>query len=176
VIEIIVNELEKAGIDFAFIGGIAVAAAGFPRFTEDIDILINSKDFEKTHTIMLRLDYKPFQTTEEFALYESALKYFGNIDFMLAHRQYSINMLQRAKYKDFYGGKLKVKVIDPEDVIGLKLQAFVNNPKRNQDLVDIENVIKINKTTLDMGRIKEYFSIFNKDALLDEILRRISND
>jgi hypothetical protein len=32
--------LEEAGVDYALVGGYAIAAHGFNRFTEDIDILV----------------------------------------------------------------------------------------------------------------------------------------
>jgi hypothetical protein len=37
----IVRYLEEAGVEYALVGGYAIAAHGFNRFTEDIDILVN---------------------------------------------------------------------------------------------------------------------------------------
>ena len=33
--------LDQAGAEYALVGGFAIAAHGFNRFTEDIDILVN---------------------------------------------------------------------------------------------------------------------------------------
>ncbi len=33
--------LNKAGVEYALVGGYAIAAHGFNRFSEDIDILVN---------------------------------------------------------------------------------------------------------------------------------------
>jgi|GEM_PF-3524349 len=44
-------------------------------------------------------------------------------------------MLERAESVDFVG---VYPVIQAEDLIGLKIQAFHSNPKRLQDLVDIQ--------------------------------------
>jgi len=37
----IVQYLEEAGVEYALVGGYAIAAHGFNRFSEDIDILVN---------------------------------------------------------------------------------------------------------------------------------------
>lgn len=37
----IVRYLEEAGVEYALVGGYAIAAHGFNRFSEDIDILVN---------------------------------------------------------------------------------------------------------------------------------------
>lgn len=85
-------------------------------------------------------------------------------------------MLKRAKEKPLFGGKMAVKVLDPEDIIELKVQLIVNNPDRvMKDLLDIENIIKINKNNLDMDRIREYFRILGKEEDLNQILERIKH-
>jgi hypothetical protein len=40
-VETIVRYLEEAGVEYALVGGYAIAAHGFNRFSEDIDILVN---------------------------------------------------------------------------------------------------------------------------------------
>ena len=42
----IVVRLDKAGIDYALCGGLAVAVHGHPRMTKDIDILIRPESLE----------------------------------------------------------------------------------------------------------------------------------
>lgn len=37
----VVRYLEEAGVEYALVGGYAIAAHGFNRFSEDIDILVN---------------------------------------------------------------------------------------------------------------------------------------
>ena len=55
--------------------------------------------------------------------------------------------------------------------IRLKLQAFVNNPRRTQDLEDIKALIAANRQALKMDEVREYFQLFNREALLEEILK-----
>ena len=56
-------------------------------------------------------------------------------------------------------------------MIGLKLQGFVNNPRRTQDLEDIRALIAANRQALKMEEVREYFRVFNREALLEEILK-----
>jgi len=44
----VVLELEKQKVRYAIVGGVAMAFYTEPRFTRDIDILVESEDFEKT--------------------------------------------------------------------------------------------------------------------------------
>ena len=39
---LVVKYLDEAGADYALVGGYAIAAHGFNRFSEDIDILVDA--------------------------------------------------------------------------------------------------------------------------------------
>ncbi len=43
----IIDALAEADFDYALCGGLAVALYGYPRFTEDIDLLIRPKDLDR---------------------------------------------------------------------------------------------------------------------------------
>jgi hypothetical protein len=57
------------------------------------------------------------------------------------------------------------RVVSTEGLIGLKLQGFVNNPRRTQDLEDIKAPIAANRQALKMGGVREYFRFFNRKVL-----------
>jgi hypothetical protein len=64
----------------------------------------------------------------------------------------------------------EVRVVSTEGLIGLKLQGFVNNPRRTQDL-DIKALVAANRQALKMDEVREYFRLFNREGLLEEILQ-----
>jgi len=100
----------------------------------------------------------------------------GRVDFLLAHRKYTRNMLARAEEKEILGGKFKVKVIKPEDLIGLKVQSSSNDSSRfHQDMADIESVISANYKNLDMNLIREYFDLFDRGGELKAILEKLKD-
>jgi hypothetical protein len=63
-----------------------------------------------------------------------------------------------------------LRVISAEGLIGFKLQGLVNDPRRTQDLEDIRALMRANRATLDMLEVREYFRLFGREALLDELL------
>ena len=69
--------------------------------------------------------------------------------------------IARAKSYPVFGGKQTLRRADPEDVIGLKVQAMVNDPARKpQELADIEALMRLYGAKLDWRRIQEYCDIF----------------
>ena len=57
----LVLELEKQGVRYALVGGVAMAFYTEPRFTRDIDLLVDADDFGKTKGILENDGY--FQST-----------------------------------------------------------------------------------------------------------------
>jgi predicted nucleotidyltransferase len=69
-------------------------------------------------------------------------------------------------------GEVRVKVLLVEDLIGLKLQALANDPKNRYavDAPDIQRLLKMHRSRLDVALVREYFRLFGKEELLDEWL------
>src|SRR6185295_1938756 len=53
------NDLEQRGIDYMVIGALALLAHGYPRFTEDIDLVMTSEGLQKFHEELIELGYTP---------------------------------------------------------------------------------------------------------------------
>ena len=64
----------------------------------------------------------------------------------------------------------RIRIISVEGLIGLKLQGFVNDATRTRDVDDIRALLKIHRTTLNMDELREYFALFEKPELLNELL------
>lgn len=84
-------------------------------------------------------------------------------------------MLERAEGKKIFGEELTIKVVRPEDLIGLKVQAMANDETRKAiDLADIEALMAHYGTKLDWPIIEKYFSIFGMDETAKELRRKYS--
>ncbi|MBI2646681.1 MAG: hypothetical protein HYW85_06625, partial [Deltaproteobacteria bacterium] len=127
--------LQDAHIEHALIGAFAMAHYGIQRATGDIDFLIDEIDKKNTVITFEKLGFKIFHQTDEIIQFEGP----GSIDFLLAKRELSLKMLQEAKViKPF-----NIKCISIEGLIGLKIQAYNNDPKREfQDKADILSLIE----------------------------------
>lgn len=176
VFKFLLETFKREKIDFALIGGLALQAAGITRTTRDIDLLILSESAEKIKNILLRRGYELIHESEDVLNFAGKKLELGRIDFLLAHRKYACAMLKRAEEKLVLEGKFKIKVLKIEDLIGLKMQASSNDPQRlHQDIADIKSLIKNNYSALDMGLVREYFGLFDREKELDNIIAEIKN-
>ncbi len=176
VLTFLLENFKKYGIRYALMGGFALHAAGYSRATQDIDILILKEDMPKVKKLLLAIGYTVLHESEDIVNFKSALKDLGQVDFLLAHRSYTKNMLKRARECDILQGQFKVRVITPEDIIGLKVQASANDPGRGaRDKADIEELLRRHADKLDLKLLREYFSLFNRQDELDELLGKIKD-
>ena len=142
VLSMLLKNFEKNNIHYALMGGFACGLWGVGRATVDIDILVSREDMEMTDRIMLEAGYDCKYHSENVSQYVSPLTIFGEVDFLHAFRDASLEMLGRAEEKEIFGGLLKIKVLKPEDLIGLKLQAIKNDAERMEnDMADIKALI-----------------------------------
>jgi len=173
VAEKLLKAFEKEGVRYALMGGFAMGLWAVPRTTVDMDFLIHHEDLEKLDTIMLGLGYERKYRSENVSQYISPLQIMGEVDVLHAFRKASVKMLDRAVEKKIFGSQLTIKVLKPEDVIGLKVQAMANDPSRQTtDLADIEALMAMHKDTLDWELIGEYFKIFNMQETANTLRKK----
>jgi len=153
--------LTEAGIDHALIGGLALGAHGVQRFTNDVDFLIDAEQRPALKRVMLQKGYRVFFESPEVLQFEGE----GMVDFVLAQRDLSRGMLRHAQPIPGLG----IKCLGVEDIIGLKIQAYKNDPKRAlRDKADIQALIELHRL-LDWERIKAYADLFGEWATIEEI-------
>ena len=92
-------------------------------------------------------------------------------DFLFASRPVARHLLESAIVHATPFGN--IRVIGLEGLIAFKLQGLVNDPRRTQDLEDIRALIRANRSSLDLPTLREYFQLFDRKSLLDDILRAI---
>ena len=170
VLGIIIREFDEKEVHYGLIGGFALGIFGLHRATIDLDFLIDKNDIEKVEKIMKAIGYKCIYKSEDVSQYISDIKILGEIDFLHAFREKAKKMLERVKEKDIFEGRFKIKILIPEDIIGLKLQAISNNPGREaKEYLDIENLMAHFGKELDWSIIEEYFYLFGKDKKFKEL-------
>jgi hypothetical protein len=169
VLTLLSSTFEKEGVDCALIGGFALAALGVPRATTDLDFMVAGDRDDDVSRLMLSLGYRELHRSVDAANY-SANDPLGRVDYLFAQRRYAQAMLQRATVRSI--AQVRVKVLDAEDIIGLKVQSSSNDPKRHHiDLGDIERLIEATPR-LDIERVREYFRVFDREQELDAIIAR----
>jgi len=152
----------------ALIGGLALAAHQVVRATQDVDFLADADDAGRLHDILIGLGYHCIHRSEDAANY---LRGDEGLDLLYAHRPIARRLLAEAQERDTSLGRLRV--ITAEGLIAFKLQGFVNDSARARDLEDIRGLLRANRGTLDMAEIREYFVLFDREHLFDELTAEI---
>ena len=157
--------LDKVGAKFALIGGLALAPHRVVRATQDVDFLIDADIANSVDQALTDLGYRCLHRSTDAANY---LRGDQRLDFLYAHRPAARHLLQAAPQLNTPFGTLHV--VSAEGLIAFKLQGWVNDPRRRQDLEDIRALIRANRDTLNLTEVREYFRLFNQETLLEEIL------
>jgi predicted nucleotidyltransferase len=165
-LEEVIASLNKVDARFALIGGLALASHKVIRATQDIDLLTDSEKAEDIDRELVALGYQCLHRSADAGNY---LRGDERVDFIYASRPAARGLLSNATSIQTAFGE--VRVVSTEGLIGLKLQGFVNNPRRTQDLEDIKALIAANRPALKMEEVREYFRLFNREALLEDILK-----
>jgi hypothetical protein len=167
VLKKLLSSFEEYKIRYGLIGGFALGLWGVPRATVYLDFLVAAEDMPQVHAIMTSLNYARRYHTVNVSQYGSDLRLWGEVDFLHAFRRASLGMLQRTIDKELFAGTIRVKVVPVEDLVGLKIQALVNDPTRQPgELADIEALLEIHQAQLDWGLLEEYFHLFDQTRLL----------
>lgn len=142
----------------------------------DLDFLVHREDLARLHESLTALGYERVVQTENVSHYRHRDETWGGIDFVHAFRKYSLAMLERAKSYAVFGGKEKIRTVDPEDIIGLKVQAIANDPDRKpQDGSDIEALMRLYGAKLDWGRIQTFYDMFGLEKEAQSLRQRFGH-
>lgn len=159
------RELETRKIIYGIIGGLAVFAYGGERTTFDVDFLIHGEHKSAIKEIVAKLNLTIVNENAEVL----QLSGQAQIDVVFANRPLAQAMLGRLRQV----GNLPFPVVAPEDLIGLKIQAFAGDRMREfTDKGDILAVMK-NVSHLDLEKIKEYADIFKVWNEILDIKKRL---
>jgi hypothetical protein len=162
----LIKEFERKKIRYALMGGMALAAWELVRGTSDIDFLMDRKDLSKASEILsTSFGFRLHHHSENISQFVSDIAEMGAVDILHAFRPHTLAMLDRAKNLPVFS-KWKMPVLEAEDLIGLKVQAFTNDTARhNKDMADIQALLERHGSRLDWKRLEEYFELFNASKI-----------
>lgn len=156
--------LESAAIEHALIGGLALAEHGVHRATIDVDLLIDGTKVAPAKEALLAAGFKLEWETDDELMFSGP----GYLDVLVANRLLSQKMLKNSRPSQSHA----ISVVEPEDIIGLKIQAYKNDPVREmQHKADIQAVAREN-ADLDIQRIQEYAELFSEWDTVKSLLQK----
>ncbi len=159
---------QSRSIAYCVIGGVAVNAHGAIRATHDLDLMLGKSDGARAHDMVSHLGYETIDQGEEIASYVRGRL---RLDLLFAQRPAAQGLLARAKTIDF-GGSM-IAVVPLEGLLGLKIQAFHDDPRRLKDLQDIVDLVRLHHDTLNLDEVRTYFRLFDREKVLDDVIRSL---
>jgi hypothetical protein len=146
------SDLRRQGIDYMVIGAVALLTYGYPRFTEDIDLVLTPAGLEAFHQNLVGLGYLPafpgvrkkLRSTREGVSIEIITSggYPGD------GRPKPISFPVPADASIEVQG---VRVVTLEKLVELKLASGMTAPDRLKDLADVQELIKVRRLTSDFA-------------------------
>jgi len=125
------SDLDQRGIDYMVIGAIALRVHGYPRYTEDIDLVMTNEDRQKFHNELGRSN--KVMTTGEFP---------GD------GKPKPVSMPRPAEASVEIDG---IRFVTLEKLIELKLASGISASDRLKDLADVQELIKIKRLDADFA-------------------------
>lgn len=137
----IAKSLDELGIPYAVVGGMALYAHGFRRFTEDIDILVTRDSLNRIHQELEGRGYvAPFERSKNLRDTVRGVR----IEFLVAGQFPGDGKPKPVAFPapdniavDLDG----VRYVNLPTLVELKLASGISNPSRGRDLVDVQDLI-----------------------------------
>jgi len=140
------SDLKEHGIDYMVIGAVALLAHGYPRFTEDIDLVLTPEGLEVFHRELIGLGYVPafpgarkrLRSTRDGVTIEvmTTGEYPGD------GKPKPVSIPEPSTASTEIDG---IRIVTFEKLIDLKLASGMTAPHRLKDLADVQELIKIRR-------------------------------
>ncbi|MBU2634849.1 nucleotidyl transferase AbiEii/AbiGii toxin family protein [Patescibacteria group bacterium] len=172
--------LQELKIPYIITGGMAVLIWGRPRFTADIDIVVELK-IENVDSLTAALSVLGKASYIDKNMIKDALEHGGEFNFIhgdtgikvdfwvLQKKPFELSRLKRRIAKDILGEK--VYFISPEDLILSKLEWY-EQTNSSRHLEDVESVLKISGKKLDMEYLKQWAKKLEVLNILKELINK----
>jgi hypothetical protein len=161
--------LRAANLPVALIGGLALAPYNVIRATQDIDLLADGNDVDAITAVVRALGYQSMYRSDDAANF---LRGDERIDFIFPRRPIARRLLSGALRLGTSLGS--IPGVSKEGLIGFKLQGLANDPRRTQDAEDIRALLCANQGAMNLIEVREYFRLFDREALLDQWLHELA--
>jgi hypothetical protein len=144
----IARRLDELGIPYAVVGGMALFMHGVRRFTEDVNLLVTRAGLQEAHRHLEGLGYvPPFTGSEQLRDAEFGVR----IEFLVTGEYPGDGKPKPVAFPDPAEVAVErdgIRVLQLPSLVDLKLASGMTNPRRGQDLVDVQKLIE----TIDLPK------------------------
>src|SRR6266513_2218624 len=140
------SDLKDHGIDYMVIGAVALMAHGYPRFTEDIDLVLTPEGLETFHRELIGLGYVPAFPGAKKRLRSTkdgvSIEVMTTGEYPGDGKPKPVSMPEPSTASTEIDG---IQIVTFEKLIELKLASGMTAPDRLKDLADVQELIKIRR-------------------------------
>lgn len=175
----VVKILQKLKIPYLVTGGVAVVVWGRPRYTADIDVIVELRvnKVGQLVSILEKEGYIHEGAVRNALIHQSEFNFIDQasgikVDFwILQDSDFDKSRLKRSVVKEIFG--TKVNFISPEDLI-LKKLLWHQESQSTRQLEDIQSIMAILKDKLDFAYLKKWAKKLNTLGVLEEMISLVS--
>jgi hypothetical protein len=139
----LVTALEKAHVEYALCGGVALAFHGHPRFTKDIDLLVRAEDLQKVREAVAACGFKIEGGRVPLRLGKPDEQIIHRVSKIQGHDVLTLDlMIVNPGLEEIWRSRgvfdwkgLRVRVVSRDGLVKMKRLAG-----RTQDLADVERL------------------------------------
>jgi hypothetical protein len=172
----VARDLKQHGIDYMVIGAVALLAHGFPRLTEDIDLVLTPEGLEAFHRELVGLGYVPAFPGAKKKLRSTSNK--AIIEVMTTGQYPGDGKPKPVRIPEPAAASIEIdgiRFVTLEKLIELKLASGMSAPHRLKDLADVQELIRIRELQPEFAeRLDPY--VREKFVELAEAVKRSPRD
>ena len=159
---------EREGIRYALVGGLAMAAWGSGRTTEDADFVV---DIAARPRVIAFAESQGFTTLHLSDAFSNHKRGSDQLDFMYVEGLTSEQIFARAEERAFLG-KVPLNVARPEHLAAMKAVAIKSAPRRAfRDISDVIFLLRL--PGVDRDFVRDYFARKELLDVFNEIEKRL---
>ncbi len=164
------EESREHNLPFLVIGGHAVSAYGFSRFTRDVDLLIPKEDFQRWLGRLQLRGFALYHDGGSFMQLTSPVEYQLPLDFMLVPAETFTQMEHAAREMEIVG--TKVRCPELRHLLALKIHSLKQGPKSRhyKDFVDILSLAEVNGIDIRSDSFRTLCLSYGDAKIYDQIL------
>ncbi|MBC7933326.1 MAG: hypothetical protein H7Z38_22415 [Rubrivivax sp.] len=162
------DDLERHGIDYMVTDSVALMAHGYPRFTEDIDLVLTREGLETFHRELVGLGYVPAFEGARKRL--RATRGGTPVEVLIAGDYPGDGRPKPVVFPEPATASVEidgVRVVTLEKLVELKLASGMTAPDRLKDLADVQELIKTRGLAADFAEAlnpyvrEQYLQLWN---------------
>ena len=161
---------EQEGIRYAVIGGLALQAYGYSRFTRDADFVVERSAQDRLLEHARTLGYETLHVSEGYSNHLHPAPNGGRVDFMYVDERTGEKLFGAAESKQIVGS-ITAPVPRAEHLAAMKAMSMKNSPERVLiDSPDVQFILSL--PGVNRAEIRDYFARHGLLELFDAIEKR----